>query len=136
MILQRQKNKGQLALGLAFGFSMILVLFAFVFNTSMNVREKIKLQQTTDFASLVAANAQKEYLNIIREYNLLIEADWFVTLARQQINHCANPLLVSPAPITVPSGTSSIAVSNTISNFMAANQISNANIPSLEDYTS
>ncbi|MEZ4819721.1 MAG: hypothetical protein R3A45_07450 [Bdellovibrionota bacterium] len=106
--------KGQLTLGLAFGFTMMLALFAFVFNTSMNVREKIKLQQTTDFGVLVAANAQRKYLDIIRDYNIAIEAQWFSHLALLQNNHCVQPLagFTVIAPNALPGLTDILTIQN------------------------
>lgn len=135
----QQKTSGQLTLGLAFGFTMILALFAFVFNTTMNVREKIKLQQTSDYAALVASNAQRHYLNDIREANLAIEALWFTALAQQQVPHCVTSLVSSlygfvSAPVPSPN-TAYVSAEATINGYTAALN-ANLNLPSEEDITS
>ncbi|HLG18208.1 MAG TPA: Tad domain-containing protein [Bdellovibrionota bacterium] len=68
-----RKPKGQVALGLAFSFTAVLAVFGLVFNSSLITREKMQLQQTTDFAALVAADVQRHNLNRIRDYNEGIE---------------------------------------------------------------
>jgi|GEM_PF-4083430 len=111
----RADQSGQLSLGLAFGFVMITAMFALVLSVMLNVREKVKLQQTTDFAAIHAANIQSAYLNEIRKINKAIESLWFKTLALQQINHCILPI-PSPLgvtlipPVTNPAGTPLTAV--------------------------
>ena len=62
-------NEGQLAVGLAFGFVCILAMFGLVFNASLNTRDKMKLQTTTDYATMIASNTQKLNLNEIRQQN-------------------------------------------------------------------
>ena len=75
---------GQLAVGLAFAFAGILAMFALVFNTSLNTREKMQLQTTSDYAALVASNVQRHNLNYIRDLNQAIENEWQITQAALQ----------------------------------------------------
>ncbi len=74
-----KNNSGQLTVGLAFAFAGILAMFALVFNSSLNTREKMKLQTTSDYASLVAANVQRYNLNFIKAQNEIIETSWEAT---------------------------------------------------------
>ena len=64
-----KRNSGQLAIGLAFSFATVLAMFLLVFQSSILTREKMKLQQTTDLAALVAGEVQRRNLNRIQELN-------------------------------------------------------------------
>jgi hypothetical protein len=88
-----RRNRGQLAIGLAFAFTAILAMFGLVFNSAMMTREKLKLQQTTDFAALRAANVQRYNLNAIRDYNQAIEILYDIYIARSQLQWCMIELL-------------------------------------------
>ncbi len=91
-----KKDQGQIAIGLAFAFTAILALFGLVFNSSVITREKMKLQQTTDFAALVAADVQRRNLNKIRELNQEIEAAYLTTVPSLIPSYCSLFGLVSP----------------------------------------
>lgn len=107
--------RGQLAVGLAFAFAGVLAMFGLVFNFALNTREKMKLQTTTDYAALIAANVQKDGLNNIIPINQFIESQWFAL----------EPILNTPwcALTVLPSGTDLSSVSAKISGFLAVNQI-------------
>lgn len=68
------RSSGQVAVGLAFTFMAFLAFFALVFQSSLLTREKMKLQQTNDLATLVGAQVQREALNEIIKSNEAIEA--------------------------------------------------------------
>ena len=74
-----RRETGQLALGLAAAFTMVLAIFGLVLRSGLVTREKMQLQQTSDFAALAAADVQRHYLNRIRELNRQIEQDFFET---------------------------------------------------------
>lgn len=63
-------------------------MFGLLFNSAMLTREKMKLQQTTDFAALVAADVQHYNLNKIREINTTIEVEYQITRALLQPPFC------------------------------------------------
>lgn len=69
-----RRERGQLAVGLALSFTAICAIFGLIMNSAMITREKMKLQQTTDFATIVAANVQRENLHHIQKRNEEIEA--------------------------------------------------------------
>lgn len=69
----RCTDSGQLSLGLAFGFMAVLAMFSLTLHSSFVTREKMQMQQTTDFAALVAADVQRRNLDRIREINEAIE---------------------------------------------------------------
>ncbi len=71
-----KRDHGQLALGLAFMFTASLAIFSLVFQSSLITREKMQLQQTSDFAALTASDVQRRYLNTIRELNQRIENEY------------------------------------------------------------
>jgi hypothetical protein len=68
-----RRERGQLAIGLALAFTAICAIFGLIFNSAMMAREKMRLQQTTDFAALVGADVQRWNLNHIRDRNKTIE---------------------------------------------------------------
>jgi hypothetical protein len=68
-----RRDRGQLAIGLAFAFMAVCAIFGLLFNSAMMTREKMRLQQTTDYAALVAAQMQRKYLNDINASNQGIE---------------------------------------------------------------
>lgn len=72
-------NHGQLAIGLAFIFMAFLALFSMVFQSSMLVREKIKLQQSVDYAALTGAQIQRAALDKIHALNEDILEKFYVT---------------------------------------------------------
>ena len=88
--------KGQLSIGLAFVFTAVLAFFGLVFNSSMITRDKMKLQQTTDFAALVAADVQRRNLNAIRKLNQDIEIAYQATIILLQPNYCLINGLAAP----------------------------------------
>jgi hypothetical protein len=68
-----RRERGQLAVGLAMAFTAVCAIFGLIFNSGMIAREKMRLQQTTDFAALVASDVQRRNLNYIRDRNQEIE---------------------------------------------------------------
>jgi hypothetical protein len=88
MIRRSPSTQGQLAIGVAIAFIGVVSMFAFVFSISMNVREKMALQQTSDYASLAASVSQWKALDEIKQMNQHIEKLWFTALATQQFDHC------------------------------------------------
>ncbi|MCB0326637.1 MAG: hypothetical protein KDD52_03375 [Bdellovibrionales bacterium] len=82
------RSSGQLALGLAFAFAGALAVLGLVSHSSMDVKEKITLQQTTDYAVLLAANVQRANLNMIRTLNQDIETLWEAHRVLLQAPHC------------------------------------------------
>ncbi len=84
-----RRERGQLTLGVAVGFAMALAIFGLVLRSGLVLREKMKLQQTSDFAALVAADTQRIYLNRIRELNRMID---------EAFNTAQTLLSANPAP--------------------------------------
>ena len=68
-----RRDRGQLAIGLAMAFTAVCAIFGLLFNSGMIAREKMRLQQTTDFSALVASDVQRRNLNYIRDRNQEIE---------------------------------------------------------------
>ncbi|MFH1017572.1 MAG: Tad domain-containing protein [Pseudomonadota bacterium] len=68
-----RRERGQLTLGMAAGFAMALAILGLVLRSGMITREKMKLQQTSDLAALVAADTQRNWLNRLREINQEID---------------------------------------------------------------
>lgn len=92
-----QKNSGQLAVGLALGFCCILAMFGLVFQSSLYTVDKTKLQTTSDYAVLIAANNEADNLNKIREYNRGINDAWILANAALQFPFCSTNLLAVPS---------------------------------------
>ncbi|MEZ4704643.1 MAG: Tad domain-containing protein [Bdellovibrionota bacterium] len=103
--------KGQLAIGLAIAFAGVLAIFGLVFQSSLDVRQKIKLQQTTDYAALLAANVQTINLNRIREVNEKIEVMWKTTNTALAPSFC---LMAGFSGFTAPRSRAAIATINTM----------------------
>ena len=82
------RNRGQIAVGLAFVFMTFIALFALVFQSSLLTRERMKLQQTTDMATMVGANVQRNALNQIREINRDIEKAYRTTRDALRVLPC------------------------------------------------
>lgn len=96
-----QSNNGQLAIGLAFIFMAFLALFSMIFQSSLLVREKIKLQQSVDYAALTGAQIQRAALDKIHDINSSILTDYYTTLALLNLPDCAILLAAGTSPYTV-----------------------------------
>jgi hypothetical protein len=116
--LKRKLTRGQLSIGLAVAFAGILAMFGLVFNSALNTREKMKLQTTSDYAALIAADVQRHNLNYIRELNKNIELEWYTLATAIQVPFCD--------VVIAECATNYACIGPKIASFLA----SNANIPS------
>ena len=80
--------RGQLAIGIAFAFTAFLAMFGLVFNSSWVVREKMQLQQATDYAALRGSYVQKVNLEHIRELNQKIQDLYTATEIALKVPYC------------------------------------------------
>jgi hypothetical protein len=85
---------------MAVGFTMALAILGMVLRSGFVTREKMKIQQSSDFAALVAADVQRNYLNVIRDINKEIDLEFKIAYTAVQLPACG-PLLIGSAAGTI-----------------------------------
>lgn len=81
-------RRAQLAIGIAFAFAAFLAMFGLIFNSSWLVREKMQLQQASDYAALRGAYVQKVNLDFIRDRNEDIQRLYAATEIALKLPYC------------------------------------------------
>lgn len=84
-----QSNKGQLVVGLAFCFMCFLAFLSLIYQSSLLVREKMKLQQTTDYAALTGASVQRALIEKVIDANKDIDRAFVKLTVALKASPCA-----------------------------------------------